>query len=267
MARPSLDPVFSLRDGGVTRVGADRIRLLEAIRDHGSISAAGRAVGITYKAAWDAVAAVNNLFDRPLVVGSPGGRNGGGAVVTPEGEQVIAAFRYVQEEMARFLAGLERRLENPDLPSLNTILWGFLMKTSARNVLRGVVDKIVEGAVNAEVLLTLPGETTLSVIITRESVKDLELVPGKEALALIKSSFVILAREDEVGRTSARNRLCGTVTRREDGAVNSEFTLDIGGGKTISAIVTKESAMELGLEQGDRACALIKASHIILAVE
>jgi molybdate transport system regulatory protein len=57
------------------------------------------------------------------------------------------------------------------------------------------------------------------------------------------------------------------VLRREDGAVNSEIVLDIGAGKTVAAIVTKESAFELGLNPGDAACALVKASHVILAIE
>lgn len=141
------------------------------------------------------------------------------------------------------------------------------MKTSARNALRGVVDVITPGAVNAEVLLHLADGVKLAVIVTNESVKTLGLAPGVEATALIKSSFVLLAPADAVGRISARNRLFGTVIRREDGAVNSEFVLDIGGGKTIAAIVTKESANDLGLNPGDAACALVKASHVILAVE
>ena len=57
---------------------------------------------------------------------------------------------------------------------------------------------------------------------TKESVADLGLAPGREAMALIKSSFVILAAGDEPVRTSARNRLSGTVARHEVGAVNDE---------------------------------------------
>ena len=57
--------------------------------------------------------------------------------------------------------------------------------------------------------------------ITRGSAEDLGLVPGATALALIKSSFVILARGDESLRTSARNTLAGTVIARDDGAISS----------------------------------------------
>jgi molybdate transport system regulatory protein len=141
------------------------------------------------------------------------------------------------------------------------------MKTSARNMLRCTVVEVKPGAVNAEVILSIADGIQLVAIITSESVANLGLAPGKEVFALIKSSFVLLAPEGETGRTSARNVIPGTVIRHEDGAVNSEIVLDIGGGKTIAAIITKESASTLGFKVGDRACALIKASHIILAVE
>lgn len=141
------------------------------------------------------------------------------------------------------------------------------MKTSARNMLRCTVAEVHPGAVNAEIILKVADGIRLVAIITNESVAALGLAPGQETFALIKSSFVLLAPEGETGRTSARNVIAGTVVRHEDGAVNSEVVLDIGGGKTLAAIITKESARALGLKVGERACALIKASHIILAVE
>lgn len=141
------------------------------------------------------------------------------------------------------------------------------MRTSARNMLKCKVAAVKNGAVNAEVDLDVGDGITLVAIITEGSVANLGVAVGREVYALIKSSFVLLAPDGEVGRTSARNVLRGTVSRRTDGAVNSEVILDIGGGKSIAAIITKESAGSLGLKAGDRACALIKASHIILAVD
>jgi molybdate transport system regulatory protein len=86
-------------------------------------------------------------------------------------------------------------------------------------------------------------------------------------MALIKSSFVILAPGDAPLRTSARNRLAGTVVRHEQGAVSDEVVLDLGQGKTITATITRASGEDLGLKLGDAAQALIKASHVILAVD
>lgn len=257
--------MIALRARGGARIGDDRLRLLEAIAACGSIAAAARAVGLTYKAAWDAVAALNNLAPRPLVAGHAGGRAGGGTRLTADGRDFVAAIRALEAELRRLKIGVAGAAGDDSFTAM--MGWRFAMRTSARNLLRGTVKAIKHGAVNAEVAMTVGEDIPLVAIITEESVKTLDLKPGGEVFALIKSTFVLLAPEGEVGRTSARNVISGTVVRQDDGAVNSEIVLDIGGGKTIAAIITKESAAGLGLSVGSRAAALIKASHIILAVE
>ncbi len=246
--------------------GRERIRLLEAVARAGSISGAARTVGITYKAAWDGIAALNNLFGRPVVSGQAGGKRGGGTALTPEGLRMIATFHRLEAELARTFKALEPELSGSGL-SPNTLLWSFLMRTSARNALRCTVVAVTEGAVNSEVTLALGEGATLTSIITCASVRELGLCAGREAVALIKSSFVMLAPTGEVGRISVRNRIEGTIILREFGAVNTEMTLDIGGGKTLTAIITMQSADELGLRVGDPAVALIDAAHVILAVD
>ncbi len=141
------------------------------------------------------------------------------------------------------------------------------MKTSARNALRGVVEKVVDGAVNSEVILKITDDLRIVAIVTKHSVIDLGLKPGREAVALIKSSFVILAHAGEIGRTSARNAIRGDVLRVGEGAVSSEVTLDLGGGKQLVAIITKDSATSLAFKPGDPVVALVKAPHVILAVD
>lgn len=254
------------------RVGTDRIALLRAIRDTGSIAAAAKTAGLSYKAAWDAVQVLNNLVDRPLVLAAPGGRDGGVTTVTAAGERIIFAFEAAETELAGVFARLEEGLANggganAGAGPLSPLLWGLIMKTSARNLLRGTVTRVTPGAVNAEVALAIADGVELIAIITMASVADLDLAPGMTALAIVKSSFVILVAGDDAPRTSARNSLAGTVTHREDGAVNSEITLELASGKTLTATVTRESAETLALDPGTRATALIKASHVILAVE
>lgn len=141
------------------------------------------------------------------------------------------------------------------------------MRTSARNVLRGTVISVDDGAVNAEVSIAVSGDTTLTAIVTRDSVREMELGPGRAVAALIKASFIILAPADEARRTTVRNRIEGTVVRREDGAVNTEIGIDVGDGRGLTAIVTLHSADALDLRVGGRVCALIDAGHIILAVD
>ncbi|VUX45907.1 Molybdenum-pterin-binding protein MopA [Candidatus Defluviicoccus seviourii] len=271
MSIAKMEPVIGLRSKTGKRIGDDRIRLLEAVDQLGSISGAARAVGLTYKAAWDAIAALNNLAEHPLVVARTGGRVGGGAVLTEDGRRLLASMRWLQAELQRLSAASAARHDQQNLAGRDgfapVLSWRFVMKTSARNMLRCKVVEVSRGPVSAEVILSIADGIRLVAIITGESVASLGLEPGKEVFALIKSTFVLLAPEGETGRTSARNVVPGTVIRHVEGAVNSEIVLDIGGGKTIAAIITKESAETLGFKVGDRACALIKASHIILAVE
>ena len=67
-----LSASLSLGRGAIGRVGAERIALLEAVGELGSIRAAAERCGLSYKGAWDAVQALNNLFDAPLVSAQPG---------------------------------------------------------------------------------------------------------------------------------------------------------------------------------------------------
>lgn len=252
-----------LRRGAMSRVGLERVALLEAVEELGSISAAAQRLGLSYKGAWDAAQALNNLFDVPLIEAAPGGRTGGAARVTERGHAVAEAFRRMQRELDEVVRRLETGLAAGTPLDL---LWSLGMRTSARNALRGVVSRVTPGAVNGEVALSLGDGTEIVSTITMQSIADIGLAPGRPAVAIVKSSFVVLAKGEGL-RTSARNQIPGVVLRRDDGAVNSEIMLDIGGGKTLTAGVTLESAKALNIAVGDAMTALIKAPHVILAVE
>ena len=254
-----LSATVTLERPGLPRVALARMALVEAIGELGSISAAARKVGLSYKAAWDAVQALNNLFDGPLVEAAPGGSRGGTAVLTLRGRTALAAFRRVQVEMDGALAKLDGALGAD-------VFWSLGMKTSARNALRGVVARLTPGTVSAEVVLRVADGLEITAVVTAHSVEELGLEVGVPAIALIKSSFIVLAKGEGL-RTSARNQVPGVVTSREDGAVSSEVRLDIGQGKTLAATITVESAEALELNVGEPVTALIKAPHVILAVE
>jgi molybdate transport system regulatory protein len=244
----------------------DRLLLLEKVDELGSINAAAKALGITYKAAWEAVDALNNLSEQPVVARLIGGSGGGGTRLTPHGRQVLALFRDLEGDFRALLdaMGASRRKFDRFFQA-QQLLRRWNMKTSARNQFLGKVAKVTRGAVNSEVVLDIGGGESLAAIITNESVDGLALAPGVEAYAMVKASWVIVTTDQSI-RTSARNRLCGVVSRCVSGAVNGEVVIDLPGGKSVAAIVTNESIRNLDLKQGVRACALIKASHIILAV-
>ena len=86
------------------RIGPGKIDLLEAIDRTGSISAAGRALGMSYRRAWLLVDELGKLFSRPVVVASAGGAHGGGARLTDFGRALVAAYRRIEARTSRVIA-------------------------------------------------------------------------------------------------------------------------------------------------------------------
>lgn len=244
-------------------LGGRRIALLEHIEKLGSITHAAKAIDMSYKGAWDAVDAMNNLSAKPLVTRGAGGAGGGGTRLTDYGRQVVAMYRQLETGHQRVLQKMSSELEDAD--KLGHFLRAIAMKTSARNQLRGVVTNVRKGAVNADVTLDLGDDLKIFANITNDAVIDLGLKKGREAMALIKSSFVLLS-SDPAPKISARNKLAGTVASITKGAVNSEVKVALPGGRTLIAIITNEGVKELELKNGSVCCALIKASHVLIAV-
>lgn len=260
-----LDGAIWFRSGSQDWGGGERIALLAAIGEHGSITAAAKAVGLSYKAAWDAIDAMNNSAGEPLVVRAAGGKGGGGTVLTERAASLIRTYRVLEHEHRLFLEHLAslgnfNETAQDDLHLMRR----FMIKTSARNKLFGKVAAIRGGAVNDEITLSLAGGQHVVATITHESVETLGLAPGAEAFALIKASSVLLGLPDPGLRLSARNQLPGKVTRVLPGAVNAEVALELDGGGTVVAIVTNDSVSALGLAEGSRALAIFKASSVIL---
>lgn len=101
-------PVLSLRidfEGG-GRLGPGKARLLECIAETGSISAGARAMGMSYKRAWDLVEETARLAGTPVVETRSGGAQGGGARLTPAGEHLLATFRAIEKAAAEAAAPL-----------------------------------------------------------------------------------------------------------------------------------------------------------------
>ena len=244
--------------------GRDRIGLLRAIAEQGSITQAAKAVGMSYKAAWDAVDTMNNLAGEPLVERTTGGRGGGSTRLTARGARLVERFAQLDAAHQRFVQLLSD--DSTDLRHDFAILRTLNMKTSARNQFSGTVTAVRAGAVNDEVELTLPGGARIVAVVTRDSTESLGLRTSMAAFALIKASSIIVATDLKNARLSARNQLHGTVSAVTPGAVNAEVVIDMDGGGTIAAIVTQTSAKDLELEVGLKATALFKASSVILGV-
>jgi molybdate transport system regulatory protein len=263
MAKRDVDVTLSFRQEGRLLLGRDRITLLEAVAEHGSISKAAEAVGTSYKTAWDAVNAINNLLPRPAVLTRAGGEGGGGAVVSQEGRRLIEAFRAIEEKLARLSAVIA---QEGITDCQEALFWGLGVKISARNAFRCTVVQVKKAPVDADVILKISDRSELVVTVTNRSVTELGLKRGRTVMAFIKAPLVTLLPGDASSSTG-RNVFPGTVLERTDGAVNAEILVDIGEGKTITAVIAKDIADSMALQSGVSVLTLFKPSHVILATD
>ena len=93
------------------RLGPGKIALLEAIRTTGSIAAAGREFGMSYRRAWLLADELNRTFDMPIIEAQGGGRKGGGKTLTPLGERVVKLYRTAEANAEKSIAKEVRRME------------------------------------------------------------------------------------------------------------------------------------------------------------
>lgn len=250
-----------LAESASQRLMLDQIDLLQAIADTGSLTAAAKIAGISYKTAWDRLERINNLSEQTVVDRSTGGSKGGGSILTDYGIKMLNGFKQLQEQHNLFLQNLNNQLNSLD--DVSNFMKSTLLQTSARNQFLGVISKIETGSVNSEIQLKISADQEIVAIVTEQSRQDMQLEPGTSLVAMIKASSVTLAVGEEL-RVSARNVLSGTIGKLERGAVNSDVSLSLAGGKTLSAMITNESADTLQLQVGSEASALFKASSVIL---
>lgn len=104
LAKNNLIPVLRISFPHEDRLGRGKMELLEHIRETGSISAAGRAMDMSYRRAWLLVSDMNRMFKQPVVESQRGGQKGGGAALTEFGEELLARFRQMEQTIRVTLA-------------------------------------------------------------------------------------------------------------------------------------------------------------------
>ena len=239
----------------------DQIDLLQAIADTGSITSAAKAAGVSYKTAWDRLERINNLSERPITARNVGGSKGGGSVLTDYGIEIINGYRQLQEQHNKFLENLNQQLNSLD--DVSKFMKSALLQTSARNQFLGSIAEIAVGSVNSEIQVQISDQQRIVAIVTEQSRLEMKLAEGLPVIAMIKASSVTLAVGKDL-QVSARNILTGTLLSLDRGAVNADVTIELAGGKTLSAMITNKSADQLALSQGMEISALFKASSVIL---
>ncbi|MFG0408397.1 TOBE domain-containing protein [Pseudomonas sp. NY5710] len=221
-------PLPTLLTQHITR-RPQRIALLQHIAEQGSITRAAKAAGISYKAAWDAIDELNNLASQPLVERSTGGRGGGGARLSVEGQRVLRLYQRLQALQAQIL---EAAQESSDLDLLGRLM----LRTSARNQLQGQVSGLRREGRYDRVSLALGGGLEIDALITHDSTARLELTLGSRVVALLKAGWVQLLAEGDKPEAGS-NCLRATI---EDVLVEAdgpnEVRLALGNGQTLCAM-------------------------------
>lgn len=256
-----LEGQFWITHNGNDVAGEGRIALLRAIDATGSISQAAKAVGISYKFAWDSIDAMNGASGSPLVQRSAGGKGGGGTRLTDAGHELIAAYQRYQQEHVLFL---QRLGEDAGISTLLEFIERLRMNTSARNQLFGTVVAIHNGEVNDVVEFQLNTGDSLLASITHDSTARLELKPGAALYALIKASWVQLVAADYSSSEPSDNLLRGEVRQVTRGSAETEVSMELAGGATLVAVLSNVQADALHLATDKPVAALIKAAHMIL---
>ena len=220
-----------------------RIALLGHIAEQGSITRAAKSAGLSYKAAWDAIDELNNLAQKPLVERSVGGKGGGGARLTLEGERVLRLYQRLQALQAEVLGSDEAARDF-------NLLGRLMLRTSARNQLHGQVIAIQAQGRNDLIRLELPGGLTLDARITHDSTQRLELEPGVEVVALIKAGWLELLA---IGQTATLGHNClsgviETILDAEDGP--SEVRIGLPSGQVLCALAQPAALSALDAAPG-----------------
>lgn len=234
-----------------------RIALLQHIAEQGSITRAAKSAGLSYKAAWDAIDELNNLAQKPLVERSVGGKGGGGAKLSSEGERVLRLYQKLQALQAQVLEAAE---EASDLDLLGRLM----LRTSARNQLHGKVVVIDAQGRNDRIRLELAEGLLIDAQITHDSTLRLELETGTEVVALIKAGWLELLGIDQAA-THGNNCLKGTIEEILDAEDSpSEVRIGLPNGQTLCALAEPLHLKNLGLAAGKPVQVQIAPSNILL---
>jgi len=234
-----------------------RIALLQHIADQGSITRAAKSAGLSYKAAWDAIDELNNLADQPLVERSVGGKGGGGAKLSAEGQRVLRLYQRLQALQAQLLEASE---DAGDLGLLSRLM----LRTSARNQLHGTVQSIEAQGHNDRIRLELARGLVIEAQITHDSTLRLELETGTEVVALIKAGWLELHAVEpaEQPRINTLRGVIEQVDAAEDGP--SEVRIGLPNGQTLCALADPLQLNEQNLEVGSAVHVAFSSTNVLL---
>ena len=246
-----------------------RIAILRGISQSGSISQAARDVGVSYKAAWQAIDTLTNLAGVPLVERSVGGAGGGGAQITPAGEELLYAAEAMVKLRTELLERMKAGTPGGTHPNLG-------LMTSMRNQWPCTVLKVESMGSQIRVWLRAASDAgsdwTIAARITPESYELLGLAPGVQVLALCKATAVKVWLGQERPAASAQpinlwpaavqRATYGAATVSEDVTASDEAICRLNWGAQIVGFAPAMS----GLAADDKVWLEVAESAVVVAV-
>lgn len=235
-----------------TFVTPERMELLKSIAATGSISAGAKAMGKSYKWAWDSIDQMNSHANSSLVSKSSGGKGGGGAKITPFAIELIDYYddleriyqSKIESYQERFNQAFENRSFTKDIAS----------------TLYGSVSKIECNEDVCEVLITY-GETTLKA----KCKKEMHLSLGDKISFMVESNQIIIARQ--AVEISAQNLLIGDIAEIVEDGKKVYLTLRLPTQEKLTVLITADSLAQLSLKPGQRCFAYFKTYNITILGE
>lgn len=163
-------------------VGKGGAEILEAIGAEKSLSKAAKKLNMSYRYVWNYIQKIQNALGETVVDTYKGGKTGGG------GAKLTSAGKTLLEEYTRLQGCLDEFLTCTKYPEVN------VLKLSARNRMKGKVVAVEKGVITAKVKIEISVPATITAVITKEAVEDLDLKVGDKVEAIIKSTGIIVAK-------------------------------------------------------------------------
>jgi molybdate transport system regulatory protein len=163
-------------------IGKGGAEILEGIEKENSISKAAETLGMSYRYVWNYLQDIHNTLDEPIVETYKGGKSGGGgARLTDLGRSLLSEYKQVESY-------LDKVLSNSESLGVKSL------KLSARNRFKGKVVAVEKGVITAKVKIEVKMPVTVTAVITKEAVEDLDIKVGDEVEAIMKSTEVMIAK-------------------------------------------------------------------------
>ena len=171
-----------LECGGKPVLGKGGAEILEGINSEKSLTKGAEKVGMSYRYVWNYIQKIEKAIGEPIVDTYKGGKTGGGgAKLTELGKNLLEEYRQLEAYLNDVLIG-------------GKVSEVKCVKLSARNNFKGKVIAVEKGVITAKVKIEVKVPTTITAVITKEAVEDLDLKAGDEVTAIIKSTEVIVGK-------------------------------------------------------------------------